>query len=257
MPASLRVGVPNRILTHLYVLHSIMHLFGLDRVTLKPPYRPQSKVARVQFKMGGWKKQYPFTSWSWNVLGISFALSTYIGYQVDQGQQVDPIIVRLGLILWEVAAPMTLLIGAVVRYALWPAQIKSTGHGDAFLVPRALLQHNANVIMAVTEAALMGGLPIRYSHLSISVLYGCSYVVFSWATQMSWHGQGPAFLYFFMDTTLGSEHTISLCVLVCVLLFFYGLFCGVESLLHMVGNNLIGHAAFALALCSLVCRFRD
>lgn len=191
------------------------------------------------------------------MLGISFALSAYIGSQVDQGQDVAPWMVRLALILWEIAAPMTLLIGAVVKYALWPAQIEQSGTGDVFLTPRALLQHNANVIMAVAEAALMGGLPIQFSHLSISVLYGCSYVLFAWSSQLQWHGQGPAFLYFFMDTTIGSELSIALYVLLSVLMLFHGVFCGVETLLHMVGSSLLGHAAFAVVLCSLVCRFRD
>jgi hypothetical protein len=152
---------------------------------------------------------------------------------------------------------MALLIGAVVKYALWPAQIKQTGHGDVFKTPWVLLQHNANVIMAVTEMALMGGLPVRFSHLSISVLYGSAYVIFSWSMQMVWHGRGPAFLYFFMDATLGTEHTVALNVLLLVLMAFHGLFCGAESLLHVVGRNLLGHGVFAIALSGLVCRFRD
>jgi hypothetical protein len=223
----------------------------------KPPYRPASKLPRVPFKIYGWRKQYPFTSWSWNVLGISFALSAYVAYQVDRNLSVAPWLVRLALIMWEIAAPMTLLIGAVVKYALWPAQIKQSGTGDVFLAPRALLQHNANVIMAMTETALLGDLPIEFSHISISVLFGCSYVLFSWAIQTTWHGQGPAFLYFFMDTTLGVEHTIALFALLSVLMIFHGLFCGVESLLQVVGNSIMGHAAFAFAICTLVCRFRD
>ena len=168
-----------------------------------------------------------------------------------------PWITSLGLLLWEVAAPVTFLIGAVVKYALWPATVKSQGHGGSFLTARALLQHNANVIMAMTEAALLGGLPVQFSHISTSMLYGCAYILFTWAVQMSWHGQGPAFIYFFMDTTLGEEHTIAIWALVGVLFLFHGLFCGVESILHQMGNTIVGHAAFGMLLCVLVCRFRD
>jgi hypothetical protein len=232
-------------------------------VVLKPPYRPHSKVPRLHITLKGWGKQYPFTSWSWNVLGIHFGLSTYIGYQVyynnnenDSGA-VPSWLVQATLILWEVAAPMTLLIGAVVKYALWPAQIKQTGSGDVLLTFRALLQHNANVIMAVTDAALLGGLPVQMADIPISVLYGCAYVVFTYAIMMTWHGQGPAFLYFFMDTTLGNEHTMALFVLVLVLMIFHGLFCAVENVLSMMGHTLVGHAGFTIAICALVCRFRD
>ena len=242
-------------------------IFETHRVICKPPYRPQSKVPRLPITLKGWSKQFPFTSWSWNLLGISFALSTYVGYRVHQSDNnhesdnntviIEPWLAHLALILWEVTAPMTLLIGAVVKYVLWPAQIKQIGHGDTFLKFRALLQHNANVIMAVTEVALMGGLPVRLADISISVLYGCSYVLFSWAIMNVWHGQGPAFLYFFMDTTLGTEYTMALYALLLVLMAFYGLFCGVETLLSMLGGSLAGHAGFAIAICALVCKFRD
>ena len=230
-------------------------------VTCKTPYRPASKLPRVSFPIYGWRKQFPFTSWAWNVLGINFVLSAYVAYQVHHQypyqHQVPSWLVRLALITWEIAAPMTLLIGVVVKYALWPAQIKESGSGENFLTPRALLQHNANVIMALSEAALLGGLPIQFSHIAISVLFGSCYVLFTWAIQMTWHGHGPAFIYFFMDTTLGTEHTIALHALLSVLMIFHGLFCAIGSLLEMFGNNILGHATFAFAICVLVCRFRD
>jgi hypothetical protein len=135
--------------------------------------------------------------------------------------------------------------------------VKSSGHGGAFLTPRALLQHNGNVIMAMTEAALMGGLPVRYSHIATSILYGSVYILFTWAIQMTWHGQGPAFIYFFMDTTLGDEHTVAIWALVGTLFIFHGLFCGVELILAAVGNHIWGHLAVVFVLCAMVCRFRD
>ena len=175
---------------HLHTYSIFDFPFPVNSVTVSPPYRPQSKVARLPFVLKGWSKQYPFTSWSWNLLGVSFALSTYVGYTLHQTGTIDPWLARLTLIVWEVSAPVTLLVGAVVKYALWPAQIKETGHGATFLLPRALLQHNANVIMAVTDVALMGGIPTRIADIPISVIYGCSYVLFSWAIQNVWHGQG-------------------------------------------------------------------
>ena len=232
-------------------------VFVINREIVNVPYRPASRAPRIKFPLSGWKKQYPFTSWSWNILGLYFGLSTFIGYQVQNNLPVPRWLVQLTFILWEIAGPMTLLIGVVVKYALWPAQIKETGNGGLFLTPRALLQHNANVIMAMIDLTLMGGLPAYFSHLSISVLYGCAYVVFAWCVQMTWHGQGPAFLYFFMDTTLGTEHTIALYVLLGVLMTFHGLFCGVEHVASMVGHNLAGHAALGLAVCVFVCRFSD
>lgn len=217
-------------------------------------------MARVPFVLNGWKKQWPFTACSWNVLTIGFGLSSYITYMelFHPNHRVDPWLVRLTLLVWEISAPMTLLIGAVVKYALWPAQLKEHGHGGGFLTPRALLQHNANVVMAVVEVALLGGLPVKFQHISFSVLYGCSYILFTWAVQMQWRdGQGPSFLYFFMDTTLGMEHTLALYVLLATLMAFHSLFCGIESLLAHTGNSVLGHGLFTIALCAFVCRIRD
>lgn len=60
-----------------------------------------------------------------------------------------------------------------------------------------------------------------------------------------------------MDCTLGTEHTIALYVLLAVLMIFYGVFCGVESIFKMMGGSVLGHAGFAFVLCAAVCRFRD
>ena len=247
----------------LFFLRSPVLVFSVAcSVTCFTPYRPHSRCPRIPFTLGGWQKQRPFTSWSWNILGIHFLLSAYIAYLVEfssttKTEDIHPWLVHGTLIAWEVAAPVTLLVSAVVKYALWPEQIKKSGTGDVFLSPRALLQHNANVMMAVSEVALMGGLPVRSNHLAISVLYGSTYVLYSWAVMTSFHGQGPAFLYFFMDTTLGPELTVALVVLLLVLMVFYAIFVGIESLLHAVGNHVFGHAAVALTLCALTCRFRD
>ena len=225
---------------------------------ITPPYRPTSKLARVPIVLNGFKKNWPFTGMSWILLGLQFAASSYITYCQVNNIPVDPSVVSVALTMWEVTAPMTFLIGAVVKYALWPAQIKVNGSGGPFLRPRALLLHNANVMMAASELALLGGLPVQFDHISVSVLYGCAYILFTWSVQMQWRdGEGPSFVYFFMDTTLGWEHTLALYALLATLMIFHGLFCGVEQVLEMTGNNLAAHIALSVGLCSLVCRFKD
>ena len=252
-----------------------MKCTGYESVTIHVPYRPNSKCPRIPITLGGWGKQMPFTSWSWNVLGISFGLSACITYLVNSNTGTNEIykwLVPLARIIWEIAAPMTLLIGAVVKYALWPAQLNkcreqnptAKHHYHVMKSWRALLQHNANVIMAMVEISLLGGIPVRMNHLSIPILYGSSYVIFSWIIQLMWHRQGPAFIYFFMDTTIGKAHTLSLWVLLTILMIFYGLFVGIERMLDVIGASNDGisfevlvHGSLALGISRFVCRFRD
>ena len=117
--------------------------------------------------------------------------------------------------------------------------------------------------------------PFQLSHFPIVVLYGCSYVLFTYAIQLTWHDNDndnddnnnddnhkqryPAFLYFFMDPTIGHTHTVALYVLLFVLTFFYVLFVGIEELLedYPLFGTIYGRSIFGLAICCFVCRFRD
>jgi hypothetical protein len=68
---------------------------------------------------------------------------------------------------------------------------------------------------------------------------------------------GPQFLYFFMDTTLGTTTSIALVVLLVVLLVFYGLFCVLHQVLDHLGGGAVLHGLAVVLISSAVCRFRD
>lgn len=97
---------------------------GWDQFT---SYLPASKLISVPNRLSGYKTMMPFTSLSWNLLGLSFTLNAYIGYQGAAGQAVDQWVLRAAVIVWDIAAPFTLLVAAVVRYAIWPAVLRKTG----------------------------------------------------------------------------------------------------------------------------------
>lgn len=225
--------------------------------TYDPPYLPASKLRRNPFQLKGIKLLFPFTCWCWNLLGTSFAFSAYTAWRLGNGETVSPLILRISLMLWETAAPFTLLVAAVTKYALWPMRLKE-GPDHVFKTAKALLQHNVNVVMAVCEVGLLGGLPVKMGHISLSVLFGVAYVFFTWSIMYQWTpGKGPVFIYFFMDTTLGRTTTIALIALLGVLMFFYGIFSGAEWLLETYGPGLGGHIGFVVVMCLLVCRVRD
>lgn len=239
---------------------------------------------RVSIEMKGIKTMFPFTSCSWNMLGLSYALNAFIAVSVATGNEEwianapHNWVLRLALISWEIAAPCALLVSTVVRYAIWEMDLKSTGDTVGLRSFRNLMMHNANSFYVLVEVALLGGLPVRFSEVSLAPLFGITYVIFSWS--MSRPGlwtdakHGPQFIYFFFDTTLGKFSSVALLVLLCALLLFYVLFAYARGALSQLSDIivalggaqevasyselvLVGHVGFVALLCGAVCRFRD
>jgi hypothetical protein len=221
-------------------------------------YLPGSKLIMTPNRLSGLQTMFPFTSWAWNLLGLSFGLNTYIGFAATAGYSVSPWLLRSAVILWEISAPFTLLVAAVVRYAIWPGVLRANGQTKELKSWRNKLMHNGNVLFAVLEVAVLGGLPLRWSHFTLAPIVGCVYVVFSWCMVTSWNtpDHGPQFIYFFFDTTLpGNTPTFVLLVLALVMTIFYAIFCGCQSFLS--GDSLLVHLLFCGVVCGGVMRFSD
>ena len=226
------------------------------------PYLEHSQLQRGKpLPLHGLYSQVPFTMWCWNLLGLSFAVNAYVTHTIAQGQPVAPWLLRVAVGLFETAAPQTLLVSAVVKYAIWPQFLKA-GHGpnpaEVLKTMRALCFHNLNVVLALSEVTLWGGLPVRGRDVSLAVLFGCTYVMFTWAIRNLWNpAAGPQFLYFFFDTTLGYTTTLALVALCIVLAMFYGLFCVLQEILEHMGGGILLHGVTVAFVCAFVCRVRD
>jgi hypothetical protein len=231
-------------------------------------YLTGSKLKQMPTRMKDIKTLGPFTCWSWIMLGISFTLNAYISIMgaaataTATSQSVNPWLLRVALCIWEISAPCTLLVSAVVRYAIWPI-VLAAPNGDTSNLKnhRNMMMHNMNSIFAITELAITGGLPIRLSEMGLLPLYGIVYVIFTWSMTMSWNepSAGPQFLYFFFDTTLpGLAPTLLLTTLLAVLLVSFGIFYACKHLLASIGGgSLFAHLVFCVFICSSVMRFRD
>ncbi|EEC44052.1 predicted protein [Phaeodactylum tricornutum CCAP 1055/1] len=237
-------------------------------------YQKGSRLRIVPNRVSGIKTMFPFTSWSWNLLGLSFTLNAYIAYSAALAthnnpdgtsleQSVHPWILRLALLCWECAAPFTLLVAAVIRYVIWPSVLRAKDGDTANLKHvRNVLMHNVNVVLAVSETFGLSGLSTVPSHVGVAPLIGLIYVVFSWSMTTSWNepAHGPQFIYFFLDTTMpGYAPSVALLALLAVLILFYAVFGVSEPLLRALDGTSYGlaHAAVATLLCASVCRFRD
>jgi hypothetical protein len=227
---------------------------GMSQVT---GYLPKSKLKRnVLIRMTGVRTQLPFTSWSWNLLGVSFALNGIIALQSSEHIAPWPWLLRIALLVFETAAPSALLVAFVIRYAIWP-RVLQQGDTTQLKSPIVLIWHNANVIMVLMDVCLLGGMPIHARHVSVAPVFGIVYVLFSWFMIPRWSNEGPQFIYFFLDTTLGSTTSIALLILLLVLMVFYGLFGALNHVLSNLKGGLIIHTLAAIFLSSMVCRFRD
>eukprot|EP00978_Attheya_sp_CCMP212_P037104 scaffold172925_cov56-Attheya_sp.AAC.1 len=79
-----------------------------------------------------------------------------------------------------------MLVSVVVRYAIWPDNLESTGHTNGLRKTTTLLMHNANTIMVLVEIGLLGTLPVRYSDAALAPLFGILYLLFSWTMSGRW-----------------------------------------------------------------------
>ena len=115
----------------------------LKREILKINYLKGSRLKTLPIILEGWKNQMMFTSWSWNLLGLSFAFSGLLTLYVDnQSEEYDPSEIssfpymkwapRISILLFETAAPAAMLVSVVVKYVLWPKAL--AGHGSENLI---------------------------------------------------------------------------------------------------------------------------
>mmetsp|Transcript_9527 Transcript_9527/g.14023 ORF Transcript_9527/g.14023 Transcript_9527/m.14023 type:complete len:330 (+) Transcript_9527:130-1119(+) len=248
----------------------------LESHEVRMNYMKHSKLRSMPIQMEGFRAQAYFTSWHWNLLGLSFTTSGLLTLFIDAYTKNQPLtststhtdilstsphikyLLRSTVLLFETAAPLSLLVSFVVRYALWPKALKGSMETEGFKKTTALIQHNANIIMSLTEIGLLGGLPMRFTDMALAPMVGIVYIVFAWSVRFQLTSCGsPQFLYFFLDTTLGTTSTVALLILLVVLVGFYAMFVSFAHVIVWFGGGVKTHATLVGLIASLACRFRD
>lgn len=235
------------------------------------PYLKHSKLKRRPINLDGIRSQIMFTQWSFNLLTISFLLNGLITLSIaykeeHNGQELEflkPLVskasLRCAILLFEIAAPVSMLVSSVTKYALWPRSLRGP-HGSVNLrKPVSIIQHNFNVIVTVMEVGVLGHMPIRIEDAMIAPIYGCVYIVFMWALKDHLaDNKEPQFVYFFFDTTLGKKWSVSVLLgLLSMLMFFYLVFTLLDDLLVFMDGGVRTNAITISALAAIFCRFRD
>jgi len=244
---------------------------------LSVPYLKQSKVVKRLINADRIRSQIMFTQWCWNTLTISFLLNGFIALQYHYHNENPnrqsgntPLLlqnstVKLAIMIFEIAAPTSMLVSTVTKYVLWPQALKSNPQGSINLrKPIAILQHNLNVVGTLMEVGVLSRIQVRPGDYCLALLYGIAYISFMYGIR-SHHKdpegkrvREPQFVYFFFDTTLGTAFVVKvLLVLMFVLETFYGLFTIVDDVLVYLGGGVCMNLAVVGALATFFCRFRD
>jgi hypothetical protein len=193
-----------------------------------------------------------FTMWAWLLEGVAFLLLGVLAFSPQEHVYLN----RVTVVLWEMAAPTSLLVSSIVKYVLWPTALNggNTNNANILKHPCALLEHNLNSIAALFEAAYLGGLPVRMKDASFGVLFGLTYLLYSYFMMHRWTEKkpniGPQFIYPFLDTTLGTSTSLCMLGLLAVLITSHGLFSLADSVLSV-------HPYLVVIIATVVCRFRD
>lgn len=239
------------------------------------PYVKRSKLVKRPINLDGIRSQIMFTQWCWNCLTLSLFINGFItlhsAHQEDNQGSVSPLpnaltsfllqpnMLRVAILLFEIAAPTSMLVSTITKYALWPQSLKSPVGSANLRKPVALLQHNLNIVTSLLEVGVLGRIPVRLNDIAITLVYGCIYVIFMWSIKRRLvDTTEPQFIYFFFDTTLGKKWSISVIfVLLTILITFFILFTLIDDILAFVNGGLWTNFVVIGAFSSLFCRFKD
>jgi hypothetical protein len=186
------------------------------------------KVKRVVLR--GLERFSPFTVWSWALIGWYMFFVSLAGFA--EHFKNDALLAYtstaaykyLCLVLFEVSFSAAFLVSSIVTYVLIPICTREGVPVAAFYRPFSLLFHNANVVIMATEC-LLNKLLFNPYHFIFVVMYGTTYVVFSWF----WFQRKGIFYYFFLDYSHKFALALHVGLICCVATFFF-LGWGISSL---------------------------
>jgi hypothetical protein len=253
---------------------SFMFCVTLTRVLKKgsngvaTPYLETSKLRRKPIILEGIRSQVMYTAWSWNLLGLAFALNGIVtllaAYNDDYGKEVFVSafyknLMRFGVIALTISSAASMMVSTITRYVLWSRAKKSNSTTAHFKTKTALLQHNANIILSLTEVFILGHVPMRIEYITLPILYGTVYVLHTWnMTHRLMPNKEPQFLYFFFDTTLDKKIVVFvLFSLICICVFFHCLYTGIAILIEYLEGGILCNILLVICISSCFCRFRD
>ena len=276
---------------HLFQFTHFFFIFPLSyknkRWQHKTSYLASSNLQSYPIELKGLRTQSYLTAWCWNLLGLSFFINglvlsllipiddihtttnddSYLYYYSGKhGHYAYPSsffsrsLLHMSPICFEIAAPMSMLVSAVIKYAIWPRLFQKGGPTKTTDLKRFtnLMSHNMNVIFVFIEVGFLGNLSVDIKHIFVAPIFGMTYALYSYCMASRWTpGNGAQFLYFFLDTTLGLTSTKALFGLFLVLILFYVIFWAICEMIFSYTRRLLLRAVIVFVISRFFCKFRD
>lgn len=105
-------------------LLSVIWTATTTRYVVRTKYLKKSKLKTIPIYLDGIRSQVMFTSWSCNLMTISFAINGIVTLLADSNDKDTifhsifhhKLMLRFALIIFEISAPTSMLVSFVVRY---------------------------------------------------------------------------------------------------------------------------------------------
>lgn len=199
---------------------TIVHSLFIDKEGIRIIIALREKGKTKQMHILGFGRLAFFTYWSWVLEGTYFILSSLCSFAVYSnlnlvsylGDQWYQFLIQLTWVLYQINFAVALLVTVIVTFVLIPGHKREGISTDLFFKPVALITHNANIAFMASEI-IFNSMKFSVWHVVFAVLFGMSYVMFSWY----WFSRTGVFFYFFLDYARDDSIAwyLGLCTVVC------------------------------------------
>ena len=156
----------------------------------------------------GMTRMSAFTMWSFTLLGVYFAVSSYSSWSVHYGWELGEWAAWLVPALFSSAIASAFLVTITVTYMMIP-EANERGHNIThYFKWDSQLMHNGNVIFILTEMAV-SNISLSLWYLPYPVIFASTYVLFS-----GFNARRSGFYFYdFIDPRLNGSHIIHMVLL--------------------------------------------
>ena len=199
-------------------------------------------------KITGTTRMSAFTMWSFTLLGVYFAVSSYSSWSVHYGWELGEWTVWLVPALFSSAIASAFLVTVTVTYMLIPEANERGDNITHYFNWDSQLMHNGNVIFILIEMAV-SDISLSLWHVPYPVIFGCIYVLFSAFNAR----RSGIYFYDFIDPRLNGSHIIHM-VLLGVMSIHFILVLIVQGLAEL---NFTGYVLTLVIISYLATTFSD
>ena len=199
-------------------------------------------------RITGTTRMSAFTMWSFTLMGVYFAVSSYSSWSYHFGWEVGNWTVRVVPALFSSAIASAFLVTTTVTYMLIPEANQRGDNIAHYFKWDSQLMHNGNVIFILIEM-VVSDIELGLWYVSYPVIFGCFYVLFSAFNAR----RSGIYFYDFIDPRLNGSHIIHM-VLLGVMSMHFILALAVQSLAEV---NFTSYMLTLVAICYLATTFRN